>query len=142
MMSLARFGPDPQMGGRLARRWLSGQIPGHRRHANVLVRRWPLPLVVAITIVAQYAPFIGVGHRDLLGLLGGYARDGLRDGSGIWLLAGLSNLVRLSRSCVGFARVSTVAEVKLMGEPNVRPYSALSARPAAILDPERRMAHW
>ena len=49
--------------------------------------RWRLPLVVAITIVALYAPVIGVGHGDLLGLLGGYGRDGLRDGSGIWLLA-------------------------------------------------------
>ena len=132
------------------RRWVGGS-PGAGSLGKFLAAvvapgfwrgRWRLPLVVAITIVALYAPSIGGGHRDLLGLLGGYARDGLRDGSGIWLLAGLSNLVRLSRSCVGFARVSTVAELKPMGEPNVRPYSALSARPAAILDPERRTAHW
>ncbi len=56
---------------------------------------WRLPLAVLATIAALYALYAGAGTK-LLGFLGGYgAEEGLRDGSGLWLLAGIGRLTPL-----------------------------------------------
>ena len=63
--------------------------------------RWRLPAAAAVTVALLYAPFLGVGPRHVLGFLGAYGgEEGLRDGSGIWLLAGLGDLVRLPQGSV------------------------------------------
>jgi len=63
--------------------------------------RWRLPVVAVLTIVLFYLPFIAVGSRQVLGFLGGYAKqEGLSDGRGIWLLAGLRDLASLPRYAV------------------------------------------
>ena len=66
--------------------------------APVLWRRgagWRLAAVALVTVVALYAVYSGVGWR-VFGFLGGYgAEEGLDNGSGVWLLAGLSRLVPL-----------------------------------------------
>ena len=121
MMSLARFGLDPQLGGRLARRWLSGQIPGHRHHAKVLVHRWPLPLVVAITIVALYAPSIGGGHRDRLGCSAAMpARRGYATAVEFGCPPGSATSVRLPQSYAGFFQLQPFRWLKPNGEPGDR----------------------
>jgi alpha-1,6-mannosyltransferase len=57
--------------------------------------RWPAAISTALTIVVLYACYAGVGWR-VFGFMPGYsAEEGLSDGSGFWLLAGLSNLVSL-----------------------------------------------
>jgi len=57
--------------------------------------RWPVAIATALTIVVLYACYAGVGWR-VFGFMPGYsAEEGLSDGSGFWLLAGLSNLVGL-----------------------------------------------
>jgi len=57
--------------------------------------RWPVAISTALTIVVLYACYAGVGWR-VFGFMPGYsAEEGLSDGSGFWLLAGLSNLVSL-----------------------------------------------
>jgi alpha-1,6-mannosyltransferase len=57
--------------------------------------RWPVAISTALTIVVLYACYAGVGWR-VFGFMPGYsAEEGLSDGSGFWLLAGLSNLVGL-----------------------------------------------
>jgi alpha-1,6-mannosyltransferase len=63
--------------------------------------RWRLPVVAILTIVLLYLPFIAVGPRRVLGFLGGYGvEEGLNDGQGIWLLAGLGDLAHLPRYAV------------------------------------------
>ena len=58
--------------------------------------RWRMPAVALLTIVSLYLPFIGVGLRHVFGFLGSYGHEeGFRDGRGIWLLAGLGDLIRL-----------------------------------------------
>ena len=55
-----------------------------------------MPAVALLTIVSLYLPFIGVGLRHVFGFLGSYGHEeGFRDGRGIWLLAGLGDLIRL-----------------------------------------------
>ena len=49
---------------------------------------WKLPLVFAITIVAAYLPYLGVGGRGALGFLFGYARErGMESGEQFFLLS-------------------------------------------------------
>ncbi len=56
---------------------------------------WRLPLAGGLTVLALYACYIGAG-RDVLGFLPGYAaEEGVGDGSGVWLLLGLSLLTPL-----------------------------------------------
>ncbi len=58
--------------------------------------RWRLPFVAIITVVALYIPFLGVGIRHVFGFLSAYGgEEGLRDGRGIWLLAGLGKFAHL-----------------------------------------------
>jgi alpha-1,6-mannosyltransferase len=54
---------------------------------------WRMPLACVATIAALYLCYIGAG-RHVFGFLTGYlAEEDLTQGSGIWLLAGLSHLV-------------------------------------------------
>jgi hypothetical protein len=80
--------------------------------APALWRRWNwrIPLACVATIIALYLCYISVGAR-VLGFLPAYgAEEGLAQGSGIWLLAGLENLTALptSASLVYFALVAAV----------------------------------
>ncbi|WP_428375233.1 glycosyltransferase 87 family protein [Lichenicoccus sp.] len=55
--------------------------------------RWRFPAALVATMVLLYLPFLDVGWRRAFGFLGAYGgEEGLRDGSGIWLLAGLTRL--------------------------------------------------
>jgi alpha-1,6-mannosyltransferase len=67
--------------------------------APVLWRRgagWRLAAVAVVTVLVLYGVYSGVGWR-VFGFLGGYgAEEGLDNGSGIWLLAGLSRLMPLT----------------------------------------------
>ncbi len=58
-------------------------------------RDWRMPAMCAATILLLYAGYIGVG-RDVLGFLPGYAsEEGMDQGTGLWLLAGLGHLLPL-----------------------------------------------
>lgn len=53
---------------------------------------WRLAIAALATVVGLYALYIGVGWR-VFGYLGGYgAEEGLDNGTGVWLLAGLAHL--------------------------------------------------
>jgi hypothetical protein len=68
--------------------------------APALWRRWgwKLPVACALTILALYACYAGAGWR-VLGFLPGYtSEEGLRQGSGFWLLAALGHLAPLPAS--------------------------------------------
>jgi hypothetical protein len=57
--------------------------------------RWHVAIATALTIVALYACYASAGWR-VVGYMPGYgAEEGLSDGTGIWLLAGLSRVVTL-----------------------------------------------
>jgi alpha-1,6-mannosyltransferase len=57
--------------------------------------RWRLGLVAALTVIGLYALYSSAGWR-VIGFLNGYGgEEGLDNGSGIWLLAGISRLVPL-----------------------------------------------
>ena len=63
--------------------------------------RWRLPAVAVLVTVLLYAPFLNVGPRRVLGFLGAYGgEEGLGDGRGFWLLAGLGDAIRLPRGAV------------------------------------------
>ncbi len=65
--------------------------------APALWRRWDwrLPAAALLTAALLYSLYAGAGAH-LLGFLPGYAdEEGLRDGSGVWLLAGLASLGKL-----------------------------------------------
>jgi alpha-1,6-mannosyltransferase len=72
--------------------------------APVLWRRgaiWRLGLVAAVTVIGLYGLYSSVGWQ-VLGFLGHYGtEEGLKDGSGIWLLAAVSQLVPLPDSAAG-----------------------------------------
>ena len=56
---------------------------------------WRLPLAGVVVVVALYACYLGAGVH-VLGFLPGYAgEEGVSDGSGFWLVAGLGELVTL-----------------------------------------------
>ena len=62
--------------------------------APALYRRWDwrMPLAFAVTVLLLYAPYLGVGTA-VFGFAPGYvSEEGLRDGSGIWMLALLHKL--------------------------------------------------
>jgi hypothetical protein len=73
--------------------------------APVLWRRgsgWRLAAVAVVTVLVLYGLYSGVGWR-VFGFLGGYgAEEGLDNGSGIWLLAGLSRLMPLPMLAAGW----------------------------------------
>jgi hypothetical protein len=51
---------------------------------------WKMPLVLVITIVAAYLPYLGVGPRGALGFLSGYARErGIESGEQLFLLSAI-----------------------------------------------------
>ena len=55
--------------------------------------RWRLPAALIATMLVLYLPFLGSGWRHALGFLAAYGgEEGLRDGSGFWLVAGLARL--------------------------------------------------
>ena len=57
--------------------------------APALYRRWDwrMPAAFAMTVLLLYAPYLGVGS-GVFGFASGYAaEEGLRDGSGIWILS-------------------------------------------------------
>jgi hypothetical protein len=65
--------------------------------APALYRRWDwrMPASFAVTLLLLYAPYLGVGS-SVFGFASGYAtEEGLRDGSGIWILALLRRLGHL-----------------------------------------------
>ena len=77
-------------------------------------RDWRLPLAGALTVLALYACYIGAG-RDVLGFLPGYAaEEGVGNGSGVWLLLGLSLLTPLPHWAVA-AFVAAVVGVLAAG---------------------------
>jgi hypothetical protein len=62
--------------------------------APALYRRWDwrMPVAFAVTVLLLYAPYLSVG-TSVFGFASGYAtEEGLRDGSGIWILALLKKL--------------------------------------------------
>jgi alpha-1,6-mannosyltransferase len=62
--------------------------------APALYRRWDwrMPAAFAVTLLLLYAPYLGVG-TGVFGFASGYAaEEGLRDGSGIWMLSLLKSL--------------------------------------------------
>nr|WP_321983211.1 glycosyltransferase 87 family protein [uncultured Lichenicoccus sp.] len=64
-------------------------------------RRWRFPAALVATMIVLYLPFLGAGWRRTFGFLGGYGgEEGLRDGSGIWLLAGLARFGPLPAGAV------------------------------------------
>ena len=80
--------------------------------APALWRRWDwrMPLVCLAVVAALYVCYIGAGWR-VLGYLPAYAgEEGIGQGRGIWLLAGLSKLVTLPPAA-GFAYFLVVAAV-------------------------------
>ena len=65
--------------------------------APALYRRWDwrMPASFAVTLLLLYTPYLGVG-TSVFGFASGYAtEEGLRDGSGVWLLSLLRKLVHL-----------------------------------------------
>ena len=63
--------------------------------------RWRLPATAVLVAVLLYLPFISVGPRRVLGFLGAYGgEEGLGNGRGLWLLAGLGDAIRLPRGAV------------------------------------------
>jgi alpha-1,6-mannosyltransferase len=63
---------------------------------------WRLTLVALATVVGLYAIYSGAGWR-VLGFLNSYrTEEGLNDGSGIWLLAGIDRLAPLPHFAAGF----------------------------------------
>ncbi len=95
--------------------------------------RWRMPLAAAATIALFYAIYSGVGAR-VLGFLSSYGREeGLSQGGGIWLLAGLSRLVPLPGwAAVAYAALGAAAlgfYAIHMGLPGTRPGQHAS-RPA------------
>jgi alpha-1,6-mannosyltransferase len=54
---------------------------------------WKMPLVFAITIVAAYLPYLGVGPRGALGFLFGFAQErGIESGEHFFLLSAIRRL--------------------------------------------------
>ena len=55
--------------------------------------RWRFAIALSATMLLLYVPFLDVGWRHVVGFLGAYGgEEGVRDGSGLWLLAGLARL--------------------------------------------------
>jgi hypothetical protein len=70
--------------------------------------RWRTVAATCVTLIALYACYASVGPR-VLGFLPGYgSEEGLTDGTGFWLLAGLSHLATLPRIATGIY-ISVVA---------------------------------
>jgi hypothetical protein len=76
--------------------------------------RWRFAVAAVAASVALYACYAGAGGH-VLGFLPGYAdQEGLVDGSGIWLLAGLSYLLPLSSwAVIAYAAVVALAMAAL-----------------------------
>ncbi|MGH7152458.1 MAG: glycosyltransferase 87 family protein, partial [Acetobacteraceae bacterium] len=86
-------------------RWLTGMLLGGATLVKFLPaamvpsfwhrRDWRMPLAGVLTVLVLYAWYIGAGTR-VLGFLPRYAtEEGISQGSGIWLLAGLGHITRL-----------------------------------------------
>ncbi len=78
--------------------------------APALWRRWDrrLPLAFMVTVVLLYLPYLGVG-RKVLGFLPGYGgEEGIEAGGGIWLLAGIGELMPLPEAAA-FAYLGMIA---------------------------------
>ncbi len=77
---------------------LARPSPHRRRNAGGTVARpgwWRMPAAAVTTAIALYACYLSVGWK-VLGFLSGYgSEEGLENGSGIWLLAGLERLLPL-----------------------------------------------
>jgi hypothetical protein len=102
--------------------------------------RWRLPVVAIFTIVLFYLAFIAVGPGRVLGFLGGYgAEEGLRDGRGIWLLAGLADLTPLPRYAVPLYGLASALALGAAALVAARACRADSADRAAEV---RRIAGW
>jgi alpha-1,6-mannosyltransferase len=70
---------------------------------------WRAAIAGAAVIVATYAIYLGAGAH-VLGFLGAYGQEeGLVRGSGIWLLAGLGELMPLPRGAVAIYAVCVAA---------------------------------
>jgi hypothetical protein len=67
--------------------------------APALYRRWDwrMPASFLVTLLLLYAPYVGVG-TSVFGFASGYAsEEGLRDGSGVWLLSLLKKFAHLPK---------------------------------------------
>lgn len=122
---LARaLGRDGLAGAALAAAFLVKFLPAAVAPALLAGARWPRMAVAgAATVVLGYAAYASAG-RHVLGFLGGYgSEEGLSDGSGIWLLAGLAGLgVRPGLALPAYA-VGVAAVLALVS------WRALRARP-------------
>jgi hypothetical protein len=87
---------------------------------------WRFVAAAAATVVGLYACYASAGAH-VLGFLFGYtAEEGLSDGSGVWLLAGLAHVVALPRSAG-----SVYAVVVVLGLGALALWVAFVRRPAA-----------
>jgi alpha-1,6-mannosyltransferase len=77
-------------------------------------RLWRPALAGVAVIAVLYAPYLSAGSR-VLGFLSGYGgEEGLADGSGIWLLAGLQRLATLPRAAPRLYMLGVVAGFALL----------------------------
>ncbi len=79
--------------------------------APALWRRWDwrLPAALVLCLVVLYIPYIGVGWK-VLGFLPGYGQqEGLANGSGIWLLAGIGRMVAVPKVAIAGYATAAIA---------------------------------
>ena len=75
---------------------------------------WRLPVAFAVTIVALYLPYIGIGAK-VLGFLGGYvSEEGLDQGRGIWLWQVIEAILPLPQQALAFYAVAAAAVLAVL----------------------------
>jgi alpha-1,6-mannosyltransferase len=75
---------------------------------------WRLPIAFAVTIVALYLPYIGIGPK-VLGFLGGYvSEEGLDRGSGIFLWQVIEAIVPLPQQALVFYLVGAATVLAVL----------------------------
>ena len=75
---------------------------------------WRLPIAFAVTIVALYLPYIGIGAK-VFGFLGGYiSEEGLDRGSGIFLWQLIGAIVPLPQQAFAFYLLAAAAVLAVL----------------------------
>jgi len=75
---------------------------------------WRLPIALAVTIVALYLPYIGIGPK-VLGFLGGYvSEEGLDRGSGIFLWQVIDLIGSLPQQALAFYLVGAATVLAVL----------------------------